>query len=69
MMAAQAQIMPGYNVLDPFTGSGSLLIAASIRGAHCTGIDLDGRILTGTGVGKLNYKSSFYSNFLIRDVI
>jgi tRNA G10 N-methylase Trm11 len=55
-------------VLDPFVGTGSLLVEAAVRGALCVGIDLDGRVITGSGVGKLNKKSPLYSYTLTRAV-
>jgi len=47
-------------VLDPFVGSGSLLIPPSHYGALCFGGDLDPRVLHGLGVGRINKKSKFY---------
>jgi tRNA (guanine10-N2)-methyltransferase len=41
-------------VLDPFVGSGSILIAASHHNALCFGGDIDSRILHGKGVGRAN---------------
>lgn len=35
VMANQAQIAPGHIVIDPFVGSGSLLIAAAHFGGIC----------------------------------
>ena len=69
LMASQARVQPGDKVLDPFVGTGSLLLGAALRGAHCTGIDLDGRVINGSGVGKLNRKSTFYSKFITRGLI
>lgn len=34
-------VRPGYRVLDPFCGSGRLLLAAAERGAHCVGLDVN----------------------------
>jgi DNA modification methylase len=36
---------PGDVVLDPFTGSGSTLIAAALSGRHYVGIELEGKYL------------------------
>lgn len=41
LMANQAQIKPGDLCLDPFVGSGSLLIAAAQFGGHVLGTDID----------------------------
>ena len=40
-MANQAQIKDGDIVLDPFVGSGSLLVAASQFGGYIIGTDID----------------------------
>ena len=41
IMANQAQIKDGDIVLDPFVGSGSLLVAASQFGGYIIGTDID----------------------------
>ncbi|CAB3235241.1 unnamed protein product [Arctia plantaginis] len=41
IMANQAQVRPGDLVLDPFVGSGSLLVPAAHFGAHVWGSDID----------------------------
>ncbi|XP_072929395.1 tRNA (guanine(10)-N(2))-methyltransferase homolog [Epargyreus clarus] len=41
LMANQAQVANGHVILDPFVGSGSLLIAAAHFGAHVWGSDID----------------------------
>ena len=47
VMANLGQAAPGKIVLDPFVGTGSLLIAAAENGAHCIGSDFDYRVLHG----------------------
>ncbi|XP_013166672.1 PREDICTED: tRNA (guanine(10)-N2)-methyltransferase homolog [Papilio xuthus] len=47
IMANQAQITSGHIVLDPFVGSGSLLVAAGHFGAHVWGSDIDFMMLHG----------------------
>lgn len=47
VMANQAQIAPGHIVIDPFVGSGSLLIAAAHFGAYVWGSDIDYMMLHG----------------------
>lgn len=49
-------------VLDPFVGSGSLLIPPTHFGATCFGGDLDPRVIHGFGVGRINKGSTFYKN-------
>lgn len=41
LMANQARIRDGDLVLDPFVGSGSLLVAASQFGGYTLGTDID----------------------------
>ena len=41
LMANQAEIKPGSLVIDPFVGTGSILIACSALGAECFGSDID----------------------------
>lgn len=45
-------------MLDPFCGTGSLLIPPAYFGAFPVGSDIDARVIHGLGVGKLNKKSS-----------
>ena len=51
LMANFAQIKEGQMVIDPFVGTGSLLIPPSIYNAICFGCDLDIRVLRGYSVG------------------
>ena len=51
LMANFAQIKDGQMVVDPFVGTGSLLIPPSIYNAICFGCDLDVRVLRGYSVG------------------
>lgn len=51
LMGNLAGIKEGDNVLDPFVGTGSLLLAPSYFGANCFGSDLDCRVIQGFGVG------------------
>lgn len=57
-------------VLDPFVGTGGLLIAAAHYGACCFGSDIDIRVLKGYGVSYINphlklenKKSDIFHNF------
>jgi len=58
LMANQALIKENDFVLDPFLGTGSLLIPASHFKAACFGTDIDPRVLHGTKVGRLNKNTS-----------
>lgn len=51
-MANQAEIKEGDYVYDPFTGTGSILIACSALKALCFGSDIDLRVLQGYKVGR-----------------
>jgi len=48
-------------VLDPFAGTGGLLIPPASKGAIIFGCDLDIRVLNGYSVGRINKRSPFYS--------
>ncbi|PFH31380.1 hypothetical protein BESB_028150 [Besnoitia besnoiti] len=54
LMCHQAQVKRGSLVLDPFVGTGSILISASYYGALCVGSDIDIRVLKGYSVAYLN---------------
>ena len=60
-MCNQALIKNGSLVLDPFVGTGGLLIPPASKGAFTFGSDLDIRVLNGYSVGRINKKSPFYS--------
>jgi tRNA (guanine10-N2)-methyltransferase len=49
VMANLAQVKPGSVVLDPFCGTGSILISCALLGAYCVGMDIDIRVLRGSG--------------------
>ena len=51
LMANFAQIKEGQFVIDPFVGTGSLLVPPSHYKAQCFGCDLDVRVLRGYSVG------------------
>ena len=51
LMTNFAQINEGQMVIDPFVGTGSLLIPPSLYKAICFGCDLDVRVLRGYSVG------------------
>lgn len=50
----------GSLVLDPFVGTGGLLIPPATRGAIVCGSDLDIRVLNGYSVGRINKGSPYY---------
>ena len=44
LMANQGLVRKGSFVLDPYAGTGSILIAAAVFGAQVTGADIDMRV-------------------------
>lgn len=60
-MCNQALVKDGSIVIDPFVGTGGLLIPPSSKGAITFGSDLDIRVINGYSVGRINTKSPFYS--------
>ncbi|SBT40223.1 tRNA guanosine-2'-O-methyltransferase, putative [Plasmodium ovale wallikeri] len=71
IMCNIAKIKSGHIVLDPFVGSGGLLITASIFNAICIGNDIDIRLLKGYKLSYLNphmkhknNKKSIFENFV-----
>ena len=60
-MSNQAKISSGSLVLDPFVGTGGLLIPPASLGALTFGCDLDMKVLQGWGVGRINSKSPFHN--------
>jgi tRNA (guanine10-N2)-methyltransferase len=57
VMANLGQVQKGTVVLDPFVGTGSILVSCALRGAYCVGTDIDIRVLRGKNDGNI------YSNF------
>lgn len=51
LMSNMALVQPHDLVIDPFVGTGSVLIPCATHGAVCFGTDIDIRVLLGTGVG------------------
>ncbi len=60
LMCNQALVEPGSIVIDPFVGTGGLLIPPASKGAITFGSDLDIRVLNGYAVGRINKKSPYY---------
>ena len=46
-------------VLDPFCGTGGLMVPAAYFGATVFGSDIDARVIHGIGVGHINPKTSY----------
>ncbi|CAG9318208.1 unnamed protein product [Blepharisma stoltei] len=66
LMANQGKVLENSLVLDPFVGTGGILIAASHFGATCFGGDIDVRVLKGLGVGRStkNTEADIFTNFV-----
>ncbi|CRH01660.1 tRNA guanosine-2'-O-methyltransferase, putative [Plasmodium relictum] len=71
IMCNIAKIKNGHIVLDPFVGSGGLLVSCSIFNAICIGNDIDIRLLKGYRLSYLNPhiehqndKKNIFQNFL-----
>jgi len=47
IMTNLGHVAPGRMVLDPFVGTGSILLSCAVQGAFCVGTDIDIRILRG----------------------
>jgi tRNA (guanine10-N2)-methyltransferase len=65
-MANLANLRPGSVVLDPFVGTGSILVALSHFKAQCFGTDIDIRVLQGqmyAGCGDKSVKRDIFENF------
>lgn len=60
MMCNQALVTEGSLVIDPFVGTGGLLIPPASKRAVTFGSDLDIRVINGYSVGRINKKSPFY---------
>jgi len=52
VMANMGLVRAGTVCLDPYVGTGSLLVACSQFGAFCMGSDIDHRVLRGKGEGR-----------------
>lgn len=61
LMCNQALISAYSCIIDPFVGTGGLLIPPATKGAITFGSDLDIRVINGYSVGRINKKSPYYS--------
>ncbi|KDO21217.1 hypothetical protein SPRG_13717 [Saprolegnia parasitica CBS 223.65] len=57
LMCNMALVMPGDLVIDPFVGTGSVLVPCTTFGGICMGTDIDTRVLHGKN------NKTIYSNF------
>jgi tRNA (guanine10-N2)-methyltransferase len=48
IMTNLGHVHAGSMVMDPFVGTGSILLSCALRGAYCMGTDIDLRVLRGT---------------------
>jgi hypothetical protein len=69
LLANLAQLRRGHLALDPFVGTGSILVALTHMGARCAGTDIDVRVLRGNmhagklHSGNVNTEKSIFANF------
>ena len=65
LMVNEGLVQAGSLVLDPFVGTGSVLVAASHFGALCFGSDIDMRVLKGFSVGRSrkHTQADIFTNF------
>lgn len=65
LMVNEGLVQAGSLVLDPFVGTGSILVAASHFGALCFGSDIDMRVLKGLSVGRSrkHIQADVFTNF------
>ena len=66
LMVNEALVTEKSIVLDPFVGTGSILVAAQHFGALCFGSDIDMRVLKGLKVGKsrTGKEADIFTNFI-----
>lgn len=60
-MCNQGLVKAGSMVIDPFVGTGGLLIPPSTKKAIVFGSDLDIRVINGYSVGRINKRSPYYN--------
>jgi len=58
IMTNLGQVEKGSFCMDPFVGTGSILVSCALRGAYCMGTDIDLRVLKGRSQEE-NVKSNF----------
>ena len=58
IMTNLGQVRKGSFCMDPFVGTGSILLSCALRGAYCMGTDIDLRVLRGR-----NQEENVQSNF------
>lgn len=71
LMCNQGHVRPGSVVMDPYYGTGSILVSASHLGAFPVGSEVDMRVLQGWGIAYLNkrvkhkpgQKTNYTANF------
>ena len=65
LMVNQAQVIKNSTVLDPFVGTGGILLAASHFEGICYGGDIDMRVIKGLAVGRStkNTEADIFTNF------
>ena len=57
VMTSLGKVTKGTIVLDPFVGTGSILLSCAMRGAYCIGTDIDIRVIRGKGANQTIWKN------------
>jgi tRNA G10 N-methylase Trm11 len=68
-MCNVANVQPGDTVLDPFCGTGSILVASTHLGAYSFGGEIEPTLIHGGRLGLLNKNSSYYKKDLTKPYI
>eukprot|EP00210_Caulerpa_lentillifera_P001200 g1156.t1 len=68
VMCNHAKVKQGSLVMDPFVGTGSILVAASYHGALSFGCDIDVKILKQTKLNKRKEQCTIFDNFTYYNV-
>jgi tRNA (guanine10-N2)-methyltransferase len=63
IMCNHGHVRPGSFVLDPFAGTGSILVAAASYGARVLGCDIDMRVLRDGKIDSKGASCNVYTNF------
>lgn len=63
VMCNMAKLRRGQLVLDPYAGTGSILVAAAQYGARVMGADIDVRVIRGEKMSKTGRVANIFTNF------
>jgi tRNA (guanine10-N2)-methyltransferase len=69
VMTTLGLVRTGSIVLDPFVGTGSILLSCSMRGAYCVGTDIDIRVIRGKGGNQTIWNNFEYYGLPRPDIV